>query len=175
VVSTGTPNLRAEAAEVYELAFDEARRALAGQESALGAFRSRAGVIVSAAAIVTSFLGGQALEAGGFTVLAWASIGAFAALGLAGLGVLWPDGGWEFDAIPNQIITSYIERPQEPADPIWVVHRGSVAAHGEQLRRQRTTAAHSSNRLQGCGVRTRRRGGALDGCPCDGGLEWEVR
>jgi hypothetical protein len=80
-------------------------------------------VIVSAAAVVTSFLGGQALEAGGLSSLAWAAIGAFALLGLAGLGVLWPDGGWEFDAIPNQIITSYIERPEEPADPIWVVHR----------------------------------------------------
>ena len=54
---------------------------------------------------------------------AWKLRRAFAALGLAARGVLWPDGGWEFDAIPNQIITSYIERPPEPADPIWVVHR----------------------------------------------------
>jgi hypothetical protein len=49
--------------------YEEARRALDGQERALGAFRTRAGVVLSAAAIVTSFLGGQALGATGFTTL----------------------------------------------------------------------------------------------------------
>jgi hypothetical protein len=55
--------LDAAKAPVYELAYQEARRALDGQESALAAFRTRAGVVLSAAAIVTSFLGGQALDA----------------------------------------------------------------------------------------------------------------
>ncbi|HEX5857669.1 MAG TPA: hypothetical protein VFY91_06130, partial [Microbacterium sp.] len=63
--------LNAGAAPAYELAYEEARRALDGQERALGAVRTRAGVVLSAAAIVTSFLGGQALSASGFDTLSW--------------------------------------------------------------------------------------------------------
>jgi hypothetical protein len=128
--SQSDPIPRREAANSYELAFDEARRALDGQERALTAFRTRAGVIFSAAAIVTSFLGGQALDAHGFTTLAWLAIVAFAVLGVAALFVLWPDDAWEFDAVPNQIISSYIERPDEPPDEIHIVHR-DLALHME--------------------------------------------
>jgi hypothetical protein len=123
-------DIRPGSAEAYELAFTEARRALAGQESALTAFRTRAGVIFSAAAIVTSFLGGQALAANGFTALAWLAIGAFAILGIAALAVLWPDHNWEFDAVPNQIIGAYIERPGHDADELFVIHR-DLALHME--------------------------------------------
>lgn len=87
-------------------------------------------MIFSAAAIVTSFLGGQALDAHGFTTIAWLSIVAFAVLGVAALFVLWPDDAWEFDAVPNQIISSYIERPDEPPDEIHIVHR-DLALHME--------------------------------------------
>jgi hypothetical protein len=83
--------IRPEAAPAYELGYEEARRALDGQERALTAFRTRAGVVLSAAAITTSFLGGQALTNHGFTTLSWIAIGAFAVLGVATLCVLWPD------------------------------------------------------------------------------------
>jgi hypothetical protein len=123
--------LDAAKAPVYELAYQEARRALDGQESALAAFRTRAGVVLSAAAIVTSFLGGQALDAHDFTPLAWAAIGAFAVLGLSTLCVLWPDDQWEFEAVPNQILGIYAERPDKLEVPMHVIHR-DLALHMER-------------------------------------------
>ena len=42
-------------AKSYELAFDEAGRALDAQERAVNELRSRAGVLIAAAAITTSF------------------------------------------------------------------------------------------------------------------------
>jgi hypothetical protein len=124
--------LDAAKAPVYELAYQEARRALDGQESALAAFRTRAGVVLSAAAIVTSFLGGQALDAHDFTPLAWAAIGAFAVLGLSTLCVLWPDDQWEFEAVPNQILGIYAERPDKLEVPMHVIHR-DLAVSPEQV------------------------------------------
>jgi hypothetical protein len=49
-------------ADGYRLAYDEAVRALTRQQSALDEFRTRAGILLSGAAIATSFLGGQALD-----------------------------------------------------------------------------------------------------------------
>jgi hypothetical protein len=122
--------LRPEAAPAYELAYDEARRALDGQERALTAFRTRAGIVLSAAAIVTSFLGGQAIAADGFTTLSWVAIMAFAAVGIATLCVLWPDDNWQFEAIPNQVIATYIERKDGVDVPLHAIHR-DLALHME--------------------------------------------
>jgi hypothetical protein len=123
--------IRSQDAPAYELAFQEARRALDGQERALTAFRSRAGVVLSAAAIVTSFLGGQAINAHGLTTLAWIAITAFGVLGVAALCVLWPDDQWEFEAIPNQLLASYIERDDGIEVPIEAIHR-DLALHMER-------------------------------------------
>ena len=48
----------------YELAYDEAVAAVSTQQAVIDAFRSRAGLLLSGAAIATSFLGGQALRSG---------------------------------------------------------------------------------------------------------------
>jgi hypothetical protein len=134
--------IRPEAAPAYELAYDEARRALDGQERALTAFRTRAGVVLSAAAITTSFLGGQALTKHGFTTLSWIAIGAFAVLGVATLCVLWPDHDWQFDAIPNQVISTYIEREDAVDVPLHAIHR-DLALHMEN-----SYSANESRRLR---------------------------
>ncbi|HET9736992.1 MAG TPA: hypothetical protein VFP78_02640 [Solirubrobacteraceae bacterium] len=94
------------------------------------AFRTRAGVVLSAAAIVTSFLGGQAIAAHGFTTLAWVAIAAFAILGIAALCVLWPDDNWQFEAIPNQLIATYVEREDDLMVPLYAIHR-DLALHME--------------------------------------------
>lgn len=122
--------VRAAAAPGYELAYDEARRALDGQERALAAFRTRAGIVLSAAAIVTSFLGGQAITSSGFTTLSWVAITAFAFVGIATLCVLWPDDNWQFEAIPNQLIATYIERDDGVDVPLHAIHR-DLALHME--------------------------------------------
>lgn len=49
----------------YQIAYDEAVRALSQQQSTIDSLRTRAGLLLSAAAITTSFLGAQALNDGG--------------------------------------------------------------------------------------------------------------
>jgi hypothetical protein len=122
--------VRAEAAPAYLLAYEEARRALDGQERALAAFRSRAGVVLSAAAIITSFLGGQALDEHGFTAFSWAATGAFVILGIAALCVLWPDDQWEFETMPKRLLATYAEPLDGIEVPIHVIHR-ELALHME--------------------------------------------
>jgi hypothetical protein len=48
-------------AKSYELAFEEAGRAFDAQERAVNELRSRAGVLIAAASITTSFLGSRAI------------------------------------------------------------------------------------------------------------------
>jgi hypothetical protein len=47
---------------LYKVAYDEAVRALSEQQAAIDDFRSRVGILFSAAAITTSFLGTQVLH-----------------------------------------------------------------------------------------------------------------
>ena len=96
-------------ADGYRLAYDEAVRALTRQQSALDEFRTRAGILLSGAAIATSFLGGQALESGTVSAWSWIAIGCFVGLGGSTLMILWPHKGWEFGAFPHSVIGTYIE------------------------------------------------------------------
>jgi hypothetical protein len=79
--------------EVLKLAYDASLRAIADQEGVLEGLRSRAGTLFAAAALVTSFLGGQALAH--TTRLAhgsWAgvAIACFVGTSLLTLTILWP-------------------------------------------------------------------------------------
>jgi len=58
----------------YELAYDEAVRALSQQQSVLDNFRTRAGILLSGAAIATSFLGGQALRSDALNSWSWSDV-----------------------------------------------------------------------------------------------------
>lgn len=72
-------------APAYQLAYEEAVRGLSQQQSALDNFRTRAGILVSAAAIATSFLGGQALADRGFATWSWLAVTLFATVGASTL------------------------------------------------------------------------------------------
>lgn len=100
---------------VYEFPYREAVRALSQQENAIESFRGRAGLLFSAAAIVTSFFGAQALSAGGANVATWAALAAFFGLSIASLAILWPRE-WEFSADARYLISNYIET-DEPLSP----------------------------------------------------------
>ena len=79
---------------------------------------------------VTSFLGGQALGTSGFDTLSWVATGAFAVVGLATVCVLWPDDDWQFEAIPNQVIATNLEREDGVDVPLFAIHR-DLALHME--------------------------------------------
>jgi hypothetical protein len=98
-------------AAAYELAYREGVRALSEQQIVTDSFRTRAGLLLSGAAIATSFLGQAALDRG-TTAFTWFAIAAFVALGGAVLGILWPRRDWEYAMRPELLIENYIEHPQ---------------------------------------------------------------
>jgi len=72
---------------LYKVAYDEAVRALAEQQSIVDSFRDRAGLLFSAAAITTSFLGAQALRGGDSSLASWLALLCFAAVAAASLAI----------------------------------------------------------------------------------------
>jgi len=119
--------MEAEQRDAYKLAYDEAVRGLAHQQSRLDDFRARAGIVLSAAAIATSLLGGQALDQGSPSLWAWIALGCF--IGVSGftLLLLLPRR-WEFTAAPRRIIGTYVEA--EAPLPLPMIHR-DLALHME--------------------------------------------
>ncbi len=105
---------------LYEVAYGEAVRALSEQQGVIDSFRNRAGLLLSAAAITTSFLGAQALNGGNSNPVAWLAMIGFVGVAGASLAILWPRQ-WEFTANPRDVIQTYIEADQ-PA-PIEELHR----------------------------------------------------
>jgi hypothetical protein len=98
--------------EGYALAYHEARMGLEDQERSVVELRARAGALIAAAAITTSFFGGQTLAKHSISASAWIAIACFVLLGFAVLLVLWPRRDWEFSFAPDQFIATYLE----PAD-----------------------------------------------------------
>jgi len=113
-------------AESYRVAFDEGGRALDAQERTVNELRSRAGILVAAAAIVTSFFGSRAISGGELTAASWTATIAFALIGATVLVALWPRSDWEFSASPADFIATYVET-DPPATPS-LIHR-DLALH----------------------------------------------
>jgi hypothetical protein len=95
-------------ADAYRLAYEEAVRTLSQQEGVMESFRSRAGALLSAAAITTSFLGAQALHTGEAGPTVWLALACFAGLSGTILAMLLP-GRAEFAADPRRVVAAYIE------------------------------------------------------------------
>jgi hypothetical protein len=74
----------------YKLAYEEAVRALSQQQGIIDSFRTRAGLLLSTAAITTSFLGAQALDNGGSGLATWFALASFTGAAVVSLGILWP-------------------------------------------------------------------------------------
>lgn len=98
---------------LYKVAYDEAVRALAEQQGLIESIRTRAGILFSAAAITTSFLGAQALQSGDSNFVSWLALLCFVGVAAASLAILWPRK-WEASANPREVIETYIESA-EPA------------------------------------------------------------
>ena len=103
------PTADADTADGYALALEEARRALDEQERAVAQLSARAGTLLSAAAIATSFLGGTALSHDQVSVLSWVAIAAFVGLCVATVSILVPRRDWEFSIRPALVIRAFVE------------------------------------------------------------------
>lgn len=87
------------------------------QERSVVELRNRAGVLIAAAAITTSFFGSQTLARHDLGVASWVAIGCFVLLGFAVLVMLWPRRDWTFSLEPEDFIATYVEPTDgEPLD-----------------------------------------------------------
>lgn len=111
----------------YELAYEEAKRALDAQESVVNELRTRSGILIAAAAITTSFFGGRALADGDVGTSGWIAIGCFAIVGASVLAVLWPRTDWSFTVNAQRFIGTYVESDEGPL-PLPAIHR-DLALH----------------------------------------------
>ena len=97
------------------LAYGEAKKAVEGQAATLDSLQTRASTLLAAAALVTAFLGGQALGSptisGGRVVratlgpLAWAAVAAFVGVTTLAVAVLWPRQ-WKLDMSVSPILNA---------------------------------------------------------------------
>jgi hypothetical protein len=100
--------------DAYKIAFDEAVRAIEGQRASVDEIRTRSGILLSAAAIITGFLGPSALQPGSpFIVSIVAAILLLATVGPI-VFVLLPTQGWAFSVGTKNLLRDYIEG-EEPA------------------------------------------------------------
>lgn len=117
---------------LYKVAYDEAVRALSEQQAVIDSFRNRAGLLLSAAAVTTSFLGARVLHGGGSSAFSWLALAGFAGVATASLAILWPRRRWEFAADPHDVIETYIESTE--LVQIEELHRElSLHMHGSYL------------------------------------------
>jgi hypothetical protein len=113
------------APDTYALAFSEGVRALSEQQAVIDSFRTRSGLLLSGAAIATSFLGQASLDQG-TTAITWVAIGLFLLLGASVIAILWPRDDWEYTVRPEPLIADYIEHPEPLA--LAEIHR-DLALH----------------------------------------------
>jgi hypothetical protein len=93
---------------LYKVAYEEAVRALSDQRLEIDSVHSRTGLLLSVAAVATSFLGAQALEGGSLSPMSWLALAGFIATALVSLAILLPYQG-EFSADAREVIETYIE------------------------------------------------------------------
>jgi hypothetical protein len=97
------------------------------QQGVLDNLRARAGLLLSAAAVASSFLGAQALTEG-LEPLTWLALALFAVVGILAVALLWPQSEWVFSQSPARIIQEYIEG--EAPQPLAAMQR-NLALHLE--------------------------------------------
>lgn len=86
----------------------EAIRAIDGQQDNLDNLRSRVGILLSAATIATSFLGGIALEGRSLQAFGYVAVGLFIVHIALGLSILWPRG-WKFQTRSQFMVKQWID------------------------------------------------------------------
>jgi hypothetical protein len=136
-------------AGAYELVYAEAVRASSRQQDAFESLRTRAGVVLSGAAIASSLVGGRAVGSGRIGPAGWIAVTCFSGLALALLVILWPRPEWQGSPLPSRVIETDIEGPEPlPLKLIWrdlALHMQQVYlandAHYERLARSFRLAA----------------------------------
>lgn len=117
----------------YALAYREARRELEDQERFVVELRTRAGALIAAAAIATSFFGGQTLVKHDVGAAGWVAIGCFVLLGFSVLMMLWPRRDWVFSLGPEDFIATYLEPVDDEPMELHLVERDLALHMGSSI------------------------------------------
>lgn len=96
----------------YELVYKEALRAIQEQQRSLDELRQRAGILVAAAPVAASLLGGDTLKDGVNSTMELMALAALGSGTFLALLVLRPVGGWHFYFGTKKLLDDYVE-----ADP----------------------------------------------------------
>jgi len=104
----------------YALAYRESDRALSEQQQVLNQLWARAGTVIAATAVSTSFLGGIVLDryrdaAGWQQALAVGGLAFFILTMVLGLWTLWPWHGWKF-AADGQTLVQWVDAEKADLD-----------------------------------------------------------
>jgi hypothetical protein len=96
---------------LYAVAYQESLRGLTQQAGVLDSARTRAGLLITAANVVTALLAGPAIkDRPGLGLGGWLAILAFAASMALALYVVWPRRGWNF-AFNAKAVIKMIDEP----------------------------------------------------------------
>lgn len=107
--------------KAYELAYEQARAGNQHQRDNVDTVHSRAGLLLGAAAIAASFLGGIALEDGAIGIAGIVAVLAFAGVAVATLAILEPYDDWRFILSSETLIDGWVEG--DPPAGVTEMHR----------------------------------------------------
>jgi hypothetical protein len=111
------------------IAYDLALRSMQRQEATLDNLRARAGTLLSAASLSTSFLAALGLSDERLSGLAWLAVVLFLAMGICMGLILWPWDRWVFGMDTYQVVEDYVD--EEDRLPIPEMQR-ELALHFEE-------------------------------------------
>lgn len=98
----------------YRFVYDEAVRTIDHQEETLDNLRGRAGVLLTATSVATSFLGAAVLrDSEGSAPWSGIAIVLFVLVSLTCVGLLWPRAKWMFRFGTTELLTHYVEAPSQ--------------------------------------------------------------
>lgn len=121
------PSVRNSDPAVYAFIYGEALRGLTQQEGVLTDLRGRAGILLAAAAVATSFLGGIAFNDQKVGRWGVGAIVAFIVVGGLVILVLWPRRKWAFRWNAEKLLSDYAETT--PPMTLAQMHR-ALTRHG---------------------------------------------
>lgn len=97
----------------FEFVYAESIRNLGQQSQVLDSIRSRAGLLIAAANVVTALLAGPTFAArGGASLGSWLAIAAFLVAVVLALAILWPRTEWNFRFGIADIVDRLDSRPE---------------------------------------------------------------
>jgi hypothetical protein len=95
----------------YEIAYQEALRAINDQQAAIDSIQARVGFVASAGALVLSLSAQRTLESAVTPALGLA-VGSFICLALLSVFILWPRRKWRFHFGTERLHAEYVEHAQ---------------------------------------------------------------